>query len=67
MVSHLYLAVGYDRDPHPLHTDSRSTSYINKVFQHLLLWLLVIRMQPHTDMLGLTHSGGSRTFTWVLT
>jgi hypothetical protein len=29
---------------------------------------VVIRMQPHTDnMLGLTHSGGSRTFTWVLT
>ena len=33
--------------PHPLHTHVRSTSYIYIVFQHLLLWLVVIRMQPN--------------------
>jgi hypothetical protein len=38
---------------HPLHTHTRSSSYIYKVFQHLLQWLVVIRMQHHTDMLGL--------------
>jgi len=31
---------------HP-HTHSRSTPYIYKVFQHLLQWLVVIRMQFH--------------------
>ena len=31
---------------HP-HTHSRSTPYIYKVFQHLLEWLVVIRMQLH--------------------
>jgi hypothetical protein len=38
--------------PHPLHSHSRSTSYICYVFQHLLL--VVIRMQPQPDILGLT-------------
>jgi hypothetical protein len=40
--------------PHALHTHSRSTSYIYNVFQHLLLWLVVIKMQSQHDMLGLT-------------
>jgi hypothetical protein len=30
--------------PHPVHTHSRSSLYIYKVFQHLLQWLQVIRM-----------------------
>jgi hypothetical protein len=34
--------------PHPVHTHSRFSLYIYKVFQHLLMWLQVIRMQPHT-------------------
>ena len=34
--------------PHTCHTHSRSSLYIYEVFQHLLLWLQVIRMQPHT-------------------
>ena len=33
---------------HPIHTHSRSTLYIYKVFQHLLLWLVVIWMQAYT-------------------
>jgi len=34
--------------PHSLHTHSRSSSYIYKVFQHLLQFLVVIRrMPPH--------------------
>jgi hypothetical protein len=36
--------------PHPLHTHSRSSSYIYIVFQHLLLWLQVIRMQHQPDI-----------------
>jgi hypothetical protein len=32
--------------PHTFHTHSRSTSYIDNVFHHLRLWLVVIRMQP---------------------
>jgi hypothetical protein len=31
--------------PHTLHTHSRSVSYIYKVFQRLLEWQVVIRMQ----------------------
>ena len=31
--------------PNPLHTHGRSSSYIYKDFQHLPLWLMVIRMQ----------------------
>ena len=38
--------------PHPLHTHIRSSSYIYNVFQHLLLWLVGIRMQPQPDMPG---------------
>jgi hypothetical protein len=36
--------------PHTLHTHSRSTLYINKVFQHLLHWLVVIRVQLQPDI-----------------
>jgi hypothetical protein len=39
------------RAPHTLHTHSRSSSYIYIVFLHLILWLVVTRMQ---HMLGLT-------------
>jgi hypothetical protein len=39
---------------HPLHSHSRSTSCIYKVFQHLLLWLVAIRKETQADMLGLT-------------
>jgi hypothetical protein len=40
--------------PHPLHTHIRSSLYIYKVFQHLLQWLVVIRMLPHlrVDLVG---------------
>ena len=39
-------------NPHILHTHSRSTLYIYiyKVFQHLLQWLVVIRMQLQPDI-----------------
>jgi hypothetical protein len=43
-----YLLVLTIEASHPLHTHSRSSLYIYKVFQHLLQWLVVIRMQPHT-------------------
>jgi hypothetical protein len=36
--------------PHSLHTHSRSTLYIYKMFQHLLQWLVVIRMQLQPDI-----------------
>jgi hypothetical protein len=36
--------------PHTLHTHSRSTVYMYKVFQHLLQWLVVIRMQLQLDI-----------------
>ena len=35
--------------PYPLKTHITSTLYIYEVFQHLLLWLWVIRMQSHTE------------------
>jgi hypothetical protein len=35
---------------HTLHTHSRSILYINKVFQHLLQWLVVIRLQLQPDI-----------------
>ena len=41
-----YLLVLMIEAPHPLHTHSRSTSYIYNVFKHLELWLVVIGMQP---------------------
>ena len=53
--------------PHPLHTNIRSNSYIYDVFQHLLLQLGVIRMQPQPIMLGLTVDSGSRRFSWFIT
>jgi hypothetical protein len=40
------ILLDYDGASHPLHTHSRYISYIYKVFQHLQLWLVVIRMQP---------------------
>jgi hypothetical protein len=45
---------------HPLHTHSRSTSYIHVLFPHLLLWLVGIRMQPQSDVFefDLTVKGG---------
>ena len=46
--------VCYDWSTPLLHTHSKSSLDINKVFQHLLLWLSVIRMQPHTKFVGLT-------------
>ena len=36
--------------PHPVHTHSKSSLYIYKVFQHLLQWLKVIRMQPYPNI-----------------
>ena len=38
---------------HTLHTHSRSSSYIYKVFQHLLQFLVVIRMPSHPDICSL--------------
>ena len=40
--------------PHAPYTDRRSSLYMYKVLQHLLLWLVVIRMQPQPDILRLT-------------
>ena len=40
---------------HWIHTHIRSLLYIYIVFQHLLLWLVVIWMQPQ-HMLSLTHT-----------
>jgi hypothetical protein len=58
--------------PHTLHTHSRSTLYMYKVFQHLLQWLLVlvvIRMSPQADVYLSPHSAGvvTRRITWLLT
>jgi hypothetical protein len=36
--------------PHPHYTHSRSSSYIYKVFPHLILRLVVVRMQPQPDI-----------------
>jgi hypothetical protein len=49
--------------PHWLHTHIRFTSYVYNVFQHLILWLAAIWMQPQPDTWGShTQSGnGSRT------
>jgi hypothetical protein len=41
-----YLLVLTIESSHPLHTHRRSSLYIYIVFQHLLLWLQVIRMPP---------------------
>jgi hypothetical protein len=37
-------------NPRTLHTNSRSTLYIYKVFQHLLQWLVAIRIQLQPDI-----------------
>ena len=44
---------------HPTHFISISTLYLYKVFQHLLLWLLVIRMSPQADIYLSPHSAGA--------
>ena len=54
-----YLLVLMIEAPHPLHTHSRSTSYIYKVFKHLELWLVVIRIPPHPDIFLLGPESGS--------
>jgi hypothetical protein len=36
--------------PSPVHTHRRSSTYIYNVFQHLLLWSVVIRMQFQPDI-----------------
>jgi hypothetical protein len=45
-----FLLVLMIETPHSLHTHSRSSSYMYKVFQHLLQWLVVIRLPPHPDI-----------------
>jgi hypothetical protein len=53
--------------PYQLHTNSRSTSYVYKDFQCHLQWLVVIRMQPHSDIC-LVHSHRLQwRNTWFLT
>ena len=62
------MLVFYMGFPHPLHTHSRSISYIYNVFQPLLLWLLVLSMQPQPDICTrrvVKHL--SRRFCWFLT
>jgi len=51
---YLLLLVLMIETPHPLHTHIRSSLYLYKVFQHLLQWLVVIRMLPHlrVDLVG---------------
>ena len=60
----------YHREPHPHHTHSRSTSYINKVFQHILLWLLVIRIHTQPFICLVSHKvaavGHSLGFSLVI-
>jgi len=51
MVAHLDpLLVLMIETPHPVYTHSRSSLYIYKVFQHLLQWLVVIRMSLQPDI-----------------
>ena len=42
--------------PHPLHTHIRSSLYIYIVCQHLIPWLVFIRMQPQPDVCWVSHS-----------
>ena len=44
--------------PHTLHIHIRLTSYLYNVLQHLLLWLVVIRMHPNLIELGFTDVRG---------
>ena len=54
--------------PHLLHTCIRSSSFTINVFQHRLLWIQVIRMQPQPDIyLVSNHSSCSRRVSWILT
>ena len=46
--------------PLTLHTYRRSYLYIYKDFQHLPLWLMVTRMQPHTDICLVSSPSGGR-------
>jgi hypothetical protein len=39
--------------PHTLHTHTRSTLYIYNAIQHLLQWLVVIRMMQHHTVTAL--------------
>ena len=48
---------------HWIHTHIRSLLYIYIVFQHLLLWLVVIWMQPQ-HMLSLTHTQWWQKVIW---
>ena len=41
---------------HPLHAHIRSSFYMNKVFQHLLQWLVVIRMQLQPDIFSMSNT-----------
>jgi hypothetical protein len=46
----LVLVLMIKTPPHTLHTHSRSNLYIYKAFQHLLQWLVVIKMQLQPDI-----------------
>ena len=46
--------------PHQLHTHRRSSLYIYNALQHLLQWLVVIRILPHPNMA----SGGMQHHTY---
>jgi hypothetical protein len=51
MDSHLEpLLVLMIETPHPVHTHSRSSLYIDKVFEHLQLWLRVIRVYGSSSL-----------------
>jgi len=52
--------------PLTLHTYRRSYLYIYKDFQHLSLWLLVTRMQPHTDICLVSSPSGGRWKKYIL-
>jgi len=55
------------KTPHPILTPIMSSSYLYEAFWHLLLWLLVIRMQPQPDMCSWKRwENGSRQFTRFL-
>jgi hypothetical protein len=54
--------------PHSLHTHIRSSLHIYNAIQHLLQWLVVIRMLPHPDICPLGPETESRfpgCWRWV--
>jgi hypothetical protein len=53
--------------PHPIHTPIRSSSYLYKVFLILLLWLVVIWMQPQHDIALSPSLRGIRWLSWTIT